>query len=87
MGSHATYNQTHRSIENTVFAVTLIAAIVSLALCYAATMTGQSPILAIAAASVNAYACMMSDNKEKQNPARMAALAGLVLLAASILML
>ncbi len=87
MGSHATYNQTHRPMGNTVFAVTLIAAIVSLALCYAAMITGQSPILAIAAASVNASACMMSDNKDKQNTARLAALAGLILLAVSVLML
>ena len=87
MGSHATYNQTNRPMGNTVFAVTLIASIVSLALCYAAMITGQSPILARAAASVNALACMMSDNKDKQNSARMAAIAGLILLAVSVLML
>lgn len=87
MGSHATFNQTHRSMENTIFAVTLIAATVSFALCYAATMMDRSPILAIAAASANAMACMMSDNQEKQGFARIATIVGLALLAASIVMM
>ena len=87
MGSHATFNQTNRPIENTIFAVTLIAATVSFVLCYAATMMDRSPILAIAAASANAMACMMSDNQEKQGFARIAAIVGLALLAVSVMMM
>ena len=87
MGSHATFNQTNHARENTVFAVTLIAAIVSLALCYAASIMEQSPILAIGAASASATACMLSDNQEKHNVVRIAAIAGLVLLAAAIIVM
>ena len=87
MGSHATINQTHRTIDNTIFAVSLIAACVSFALCYAATMLDHSPVMAIASASVNAAACMISDNEEKQNLARMMAVAGLTLLVITLAMM
>jgi hypothetical protein len=50
-------------------------------------MMDRSPILAIAAASANAMACMMSDNQEKQGFARMATIAGLALLAVSVMMM
>ena len=85
MGSHASFNQTHRTIDNTVFAVSLITACVSFALCYAATIIGQSPVMAIVAASVNAAACMVSDNEEKQGLARMMAFAGITLLVIAII--
>ena len=80
MGSHATINQTHHQIGNTLFAVSLIAACISFVLCYAVILLDRSPVLAIAAASVNAAACMVSDNKEKQNLSRLLAVAGLTLL-------
>ena len=86
MGSHATFNQTHRTLDNTIFTVSLIAACVSFALCYAATLLDHSPVMAIAAASVNAAACMISDNVEKQNLARMIAIAGLTLLVIAVMM-
>ena len=84
MGSHALFNQTYRTIDNTVFAVSLIAAWVSLALCYASTLLDHSPVTAIIAASVNATACMISDNAEKQGLARIMALAGMIILALSM---
>ena len=85
MGSHATFNQTHHQIENTMFAVSLIAACVSFALCYTVIILDRSPVLAIAAASVNAAACMISDNADKQNVARLMAVAGLTLLLVTII--